>query len=468
MRVRASLPLQTYRFRSQGPNRSGRNSIPADWISGVEKAIGAIRAEAPDRFGVLAGIALSGQMHGAVCLDKAGSPVRPAILWNDGRSHEECAAYLAALPDVGWITGVLPMPGFTAPKLMWMARHEPDVFTRVDKVILPKDYVRLWLTGEIASDMSDAAGTMWLDEASRDWSDAAVDATGMRREQMPALLEASAPAGVLRSELAAQWGLQGTVTVAAGGGDAAVGGIGIGAVNEGDAFLSLGTSGQLFVATSDYRPSPERYVHAFAHAVPGRWLQMAVMLNGASPLLWFSAVTDKSVADLLSELGDDAEPAAGPLFLPYLAGERTPLNDAHATGQFSSLTGSTDRAAMTRAVLEGVALTFADCLDCLHDGGTRIKRLFAIGGGTRSDLWLQMIANALNVPVERTDGADKGPAFGAARLALLAATGESTDTVCLKPKTKARFEPVTDRHGAWRERLNLFRATYRAEKALRS
>ncbi len=441
---------------------------PADWIIGVENAIDAIRSEAPDHFKALSAIGLSGQMHGAVCLDESAAPLRPAILWNDGRSHAECATLLEAFPEIGTIVGVLPMPGFTAPKLMWMARHEPETFARIDKVVLPKDYVRLWLTGALATDMSDAAGTMWLDEASRDWSDAALDASGMRRDQMPRLHEATDLAGAVRADLVSKWGLGGTIAVAAGGGDAAVGGIGIGAIDDGDAFLSLGTSGQLFVATSDYRPAPERLVHAFAHAIPETWVQMAAMLNGASPLAWFARITGTDAANLLGELDDDASPASGPLFLPYLAGERTPLNDPHASGQFSGLTGATDRAAMTRAVLEGVALSFADCMDHMSGGGTGIERLFAIGGGARSDLWLQMIADAMNVRIARSDGAETGPAFGAARLARLAVSGENADTVCRKPETRAGFEPNPERHDAWQDRLDRFRATYQAERALRA
>ncbi len=446
---------------------------PDAWIAAVQAAVGEIRQAAPRRFAALGAVGLSGQMHGAVCLDSGQKPVRPAILWNDGRSHPQCAALLERLPGIGDIAGVLPMPGFTAPKLMWVAENEPEIFSRIQTIMLPKDYIRLWLTGETASDMSDAAGSMWLDEASRDWSDAALQATGMARSQMPQLLEGSDPAGTLRPGLAKAWGLTagvaGNVTVAAGGGDAAVGGVGIGAVNNGDAFLSLGTSGQLFVTTDSYRPSPETMVHAFAHAVPGRWFQMAAMLNGASPLAWFGGITGISAGDLLAELGDDSNPGAGPgegpMFLPYLAGERTPLNDPHATGQFFGLTGSTDRPAMTRAVLEGVTLSFADCLDRLSQAGTHVESLAAIGGGARSDLWLQMMADAMNARVERTAGAEIGPAFGAARLAIMA-TGRDAPDVCGKPDVERRFEPDADRHSAWQRQLERFRMLYRATKGL--
>jgi len=443
---------------------------PADWIAAVEKAVAEIRKAAPEAFGGLRAIGLSGQMHGAVCLDEAHKPVRPTILWNDGRSHAQCAALLEKLPEVGAIAGVLPMPGFTAPKLMWLAEHEPAHFEQVSTVLLPKDYVRLWLTGALASDMSDAAGTLWLDEAVRDWSDIVLTATGMDRAQMPPLLEGSAPAGSLRAEIASQWGLDGEIIVAAGGGDAAAGGVGIGAVEDGDAFLSLGTSGQLFVTNAAYRPFPETMVHAFAHAVPERWFQMAAMLNGASPLAWFAGIAGIEPGALLGELGLEPgnypAPGSGPLFLPYLAGERTPLNDPHATGAFYGLTAGDDRPVMTRAVLEGVALSFSDCLDCLKQAGTAIDRMAAIGGGARSNLWLQMLADALNVRVERYAGAETGPAFGAARLARMAATGESAADICSKPDVEIAFDPDAGRHAAWQSRLETFRALYRATKDL--
>lgn len=440
---------------------------PADWIAAVGKSVDAIRGRAPDGFAALKAIGLSGQMHGAVCLDASKKPVRPAILWNDGRSHAECAELLERLPEVGTIAGVLPMPGFTAPKLIWLAAHEPDHFRQVQTVLLPKDYIRLWLTGEAATDMSDAAGTLWLDEAARDWSDTVLNATGMTRSQMPPLREGSDPAGKLRSDLAQQWGLGNGTIVAAGGGDAAAGGIGIGAVEDGDSFLSLGTSGQLFVTNANYKPSPETMVHAFAHAVPERWFQMAAMLNGASPLAWFATIVGRDPGDLLGELEGEPAPGRGPLFLPYLAGERTPLNDPHATGLFFGLTGATDRPAMTQAVMEGCTLSFADCLDCVARAGSRIDRLAAIGGGARSDLWLQMLADALNVRVERYTGAETGPAFGAARLARMAATGENMAEVCTKPAVEIAFEPDASRHEAWKERLVTFRALYKAVKEIR-
>jgi xylulokinase len=458
----ATVPLEISR-----PEPLWSEQDPADWIGAVEKAVGMVCDKAPDDFAALKAIGLSGQMHGAVCLDASGRPVRPAILWNDGRSHAECAELLERLPDVGTIAGVLPMPGFTAPKLMWLAAHEPRHFRQVETVLLPKDYVRLWLTGEAASDMSDAAGTLWLDEAARDWSDSVLEATGMTRAQMTPLREGSEQAGELRSELARQWGLGGGVIVAAGGGDAAAGGVGIGAVGDGDSFLSLGTSGQLFVTNAAYKPSPETMVHAFAHAVPERWFQMAAMLNGASPLAWFATIVDRDPGDLIGELEGEPVPGRGPLFLPYLAGERTPLNDPHATGLFFGLTGATDRPAMTRAVMEGCTLSFADCLDCVEQAGSSIERLAAIGGGARSDLWLQMLADALNVRVERYAGAECGPAFGAARLARMAATGESTAEVCTKPDVEIAFEPDTGRHAAWQERLVTFRALYRTTMDIR-
>lgn len=264
------LGSETAPLTVQRPHPNWSEQAPADWIAATEAALAALARShdlAPVR-----GIGLSGQMHGAVALDDGGAVLRPAILWNDTRSHAEAAA-LDAIPDMRRISGNIVFPGFTAPKLVWMSRHEPELFARVATVLLPKDYLRLWLTGERVSEMSDASGTSWLDVAARDWSDAALTASGMRRDQMPALVEGSAPSGHLRAELAARWGM-GKVVVAGGAGDNAATAIGAGTVGAGQGFVSLGTSGVVFAASDRFLPAPDTAVHAFCHALPGTWHQM--------------------------------------------------------------------------------------------------------------------------------------------------------------------------------------------------
>jgi len=436
---------------------------PADWWSATERAVARLRAEAPAAFAALRGIGLSGQMHGAVLMDEADRILRPAILWNDGRSFAECAELERRVPKLGQIAGVPAMPGFTAPKLLWVAAHEPEIFARIAHILLPKDYVRFRLTGDHVSDMSDAAGTLWLDEAARDWSSEIVAATGLRSAVMPRLVEGSDAAGRLRPEIARAWGLDGEVVVAGGASDAGAGGIGIGAVDENDAFVSLGTSGQYFVVNETYRPYPDAYVHTFAHALPGRWFQMAAMLNGASALAWAASVVGEAdIAKLLAEV--EAAPARedGVLFLPYLAGERTPHNDPYARGVFFGMNPSTSRADLVRAVLEGVAFSFADAQAALAAAGTRPQRMSAIGGGARSPLWMQIFADVLDISIVTHEGGAKGPAFGAARLAILASEGADAAEVCTPPPVRGTFEPDAARHAAYAGRIERFRRLYRA------
>jgi xylulokinase len=437
---------------------------PEDWWQAVEQAVMAVRASAPSAFAAIRGLGLSGQMHGAVLLGQTDRPLRPAILWNDGRSFVEARELREKSPHLAEAVGVLPMPGFTAPKLLWLARHEPEIFAAVRTVLLPKDYVRLKLTGERATDMSDAAGTWWLDEGSRSWSDAALTVTGLTPAQMPRLMEGSALSGTLRPDLARRWGLSGEVGVAGGAGDAAAGAVGLGAIREGDAFLSLGTSGQLFVTTESFRPAPETLVHAFSHALPGRWFQMAAMLNGASCLAWASSLVGADIESLLEEAEVTHDKPSPTLFLPYLTGERTPHNDPHARGVFFGLSPETTRTDLVRSVLEGVAFSFADAKDCLGEAKTNLAEAAVIGGGARSAFWTKILASVLDVPLTRYVGGDKGPAFGAARLARLAMTGERPEVVCTPPPVLDVVEPDPAMVEAYRPRLAAFRRLYRVLK----
>src|ERR1700756_1975130 len=316
-------------FTVSRPHQRWAEQNPSDWWEGTRAALAALRAHHPDEFAQIRGIGLSGQMHGAVLLDSEDRVLRPAILWNDMRAVEECEELLRRAPDLHRIAGNLAMPGFTAPKLLWVARHEPDIFRQTACVLLPKDYLRLQLTGDKVSDPSDAAGTLWLDVAKRDWSDTLLAACDLTRAQMPRLAEGSAPSGMLRAELARELGLHEPVVVAAGGGDNATSAIGIGATQPGDGFVSLGASGVLCVVGDSFRPNPASAVHAFCHAIPDRWHQMSVVLSAASCLRWVCKLTGTDEPTLLAELAGLAPDAlaTAPLFLPYLSGERTPHND---------------------------------------------------------------------------------------------------------------------------------------------
>lgn len=442
------------------PHEGWSEQSPADWIVAAETVLNAIPARVR---AAIRGIGLSGQMHGAVLLDRTDDVLRPCILWNDTRAHEEAAA-LDADPTFRRLTGNIVFPGFTAPKLVWVKNHEPIVFGKVAKVLLPKDYLRLWLTGEHVAEMSDAAGTSWLDTGKRDWSDELLAATGLDRGAMPRLVEGSDRSGILRPELADRFGLPKGVIVAGGAGDNAAAGIGVGVVKAGQAFVSLGTSGVLFAANDGYRPDPATAVHTFCHALPGKWHQMGVILAATDALNWFARIAGSASADLTEGLGD-LKPPGKARFLPYLGGERTPLNDASIRGAFIGLEHDTDRNAVTRAVLEGVTFAIRDCRDALTATGTKIERLLAVGGGSRSDYWLSAIATALGTPVAVPVAGDYGGAFGAARLAIMATTGAGAEITAL-PTIAKTIDPVAALTEAFDEGHARYRAAATAIKGL--
>lgn len=355
------------------------------------------------------------------------------------------------------------MPGFTAPKLLWVAHHEPALFDQVARVLLPKDYLRLLLTGDAVSDMSDAAGTLWLDVARRDWSDTMLAATGLRRAHMPRLVEGSAPSGTVLPAIATELGLPQGVIVAGGAGDNAASAAGLGVVTPGSAFLSLGTSGVYFVANAAFSPNPQRAVHAFCHAFPGTWHQMTVMLSAASCLRWLRQLTHAdSEQQLVSEAAALAPDAHRPMFLPYLSGERTPHNNPHASGVFFGLTHAHGRGHLALAVLEGVACAFLDGQNALHDGGASIDAVTLVGGGSRSAFWAQLLADTLGRVLDRRAGADVGAALGAARLGRLARGDGDAHSVCSAPPIIDSFAPDGTRHAQAQERHARFRRLYTA------
>jgi xylulokinase len=390
-------------------------------------------------------VGLSGQMHGATLLDDQDRPLRPAILWNDGRSVNECVELERREPNSRAITGNIMMPGFTAPKLLWVAKHEPQIFQRTAHVLLPKDYVRLKLTGERVSDLSDASGTQWLDVGRRDWSDALLQATGLTRSHMPRLVEGTEPSGSITPAVADELQLP-RVVVAGGGADNAASAVGLGVVAPGQAFLSLGTSGVLFVVTDRFRPNPDRAVHAFCHCLPNRWHQMSVMLSAASCLDWAAQMTgQRDLPHLVESAQARGVNRQSPFFLPYLTGERTPYNDPRARGVFFGIRSDTDAVDLAVAVLEGVALAFADGLDVLLEKGGSIDEISVTGGGARLPYWGQLLAAALNRPLTYRVGGEVGAALGAARLGRLAlggqAAGNQMEEVCAAPPVDRVVQP---------------------------
>ncbi|AHY05104.1 hypothetical protein ALQ63_03416 [Serratia plymuthica] len=441
------------------PHPLWSEQAPQDWWHATDRAMLALGKQ--HSLQQVKAIGLSGQMHGATLLDDRQRVLRPAILWNDGRSAAQCQALERAVPQSRNITGNLMMPGFTAPKLLWVQQHEPHLFSQIDKVLLPKDYLRWCMTGEFAGDMSDAAGTGWLNVAQRDWSDEMLAACGLSRRHMPQLFEGNQITGQTHTELARRWGMP-PVPVVAGGGDNAAGAIGVGLYQAGQAMLSLGTSGVYFAVSDGFLSNPASAVHSFCHALPDTWHLMSVTLSAASCLDWVCKLTNvDSVATLLRNV-EQAPPAEAPLwFLPYLSGERTPHNNPNAKGAFWGLTHQHGPNDLARAVLEGVGFALADGMDVLHASGLQPSSITLIGGGARSPFWRQMLADISGQRLEYRTGGDVGPALGAARLAQIALNPQRplSDLLPELPLEQLH-EPDAERHRHYAARRSTFRELY--------
>jgi len=437
---------------------------PADWIAGVGTVLSSLRSAHPQAYGAVQGVALSGHMHGAVLVDAAGAVLRPCILWNDTRSFAEARA-MDADPRARALSGNIVFPGFTAPKLAWVATHEPDIFDRIARVMLPKDYVIWWLTGRYATEMSDAAGTAWLDVGARAWSQDLLALGGMTQDQMPDLLEGTDVVGdvqAARSDL----GLPAGCKVVAGGADNAVAACGVGALGEGQGFVSLGTSGVVLAGRDSYAPLPASAVHTFCHAVPGRWYQMGVVLAATDSLNWLSRITGQGAGALSDALGSGLQAPGSVKFYPYLSGERTPHNDAQVRGGFTGLDVATDTADMTSAVMAGVAFALRDSFEALKSTGAQLETALAIGGGSRSDHWCAMLATTLDIPLERPVEGAFGAALGAARIAMCGVTGADPSGIMTKPPIGDIILPQPDHVAAYEDAYRSFAAAYPTLKAM--
>lgn len=445
------------------PHPGWSEQDPVSWIDATEDAVLALKASHPKELAAVRGIGLSGQMHGATLLGAGDEVLRPCILWNDTRSHKE-AAELDADPRFRAISGNIVFPGFTAPKLVWVRNNEPEIFGATRKVLLPKDYLRLYLSGEHISEMSDSAGTSWLDTGKRAWSSELLEATGLGVGHMPSLVEGTQQGGTLRGAVAARWGMGGNVIIAGGAGDNAASAVGMGTVEAGRAFVSLGTSGVLFAANASYLPNPESAVHTFCHALPDTWHQMGVILSATDSLNWLAGITGKEAGALTAALGDTPAGPGQVVFLPYLSGERTPHNDASIRGAFAGLGHTTGSKELTQAVVEGVAFALRDSLEALRAAGTELDRVTAIGGGSRSRYWLKSIANILGIAVDIPADGDFGAAFGAARLGLIATEKADPLVVCTPPETTATIEPDANLASAYERAYGRYLALYPAMK----
>ncbi|HEI8296096.1 TPA: xylulokinase [Proteus mirabilis] len=449
-----SIPLTLSR-----PHPQWSEQDPQAWWQATDEAIKQLSRTQPME--QIQAIGLSGQMHGAVLLDAQQNILRPAILWNDGRSVKQCLQLAKQYPQFKKITGNLVMPGFTAPKLQWVAENEAEIFWQIAHVLLPKDFLRWKMSGNFASDMSDAAGTLWLDMQKRDWSDELLAATGLSRCQMPTLFEGNQITGYLLPEIAKKWQMK-QVPIIAGGGDNAAGAIGVGVYQPGQGMLSLGTSGVYFVVSEKFLQNSDNAVHSFCHALPHTWHLMSVILSAASCLDWVCQLTGISdVGAMFKEIEQQAHTDSSLLFLPYLSGERTPYNNADAKGVFWGLTHQHQRADLCRAVLEGVSFALRQGIEVADKAGQQADNITLIGGGARSEYWRQLLADITGKTLDYRQGGDVGPALGAARLAQLAINPAHLSQIILsQPKLVTRHVPNLEKHKAYQDKYNAFKKLY--------
>lgn len=439
---------------------------PEDWWQAVLSSVSHLRKAYPKQWAQLKSIGLTGQQHGAVCLNNNNQVVYPAILWNDGRSYEEATYLNTTYPQFQQITGNTVLPGFTAPKLLWLKNHHPQIFKQITKVLLPKDYIRFRLSGEFATDLSDASGTSWVDVKNRCWSEELIKFTGLNSSCMPKLYEGTEITGKLSPKLKHDFCVDNDVIIIGGGGDNAAGAVSVGVMGDGQAMLSLGTSGVYFIANSKYHSTSNGVCHSFTHCLPGMWHHMGVILTAASALGWWAKVCVRSEVDLLksAEFSGFAHENT-PIFLPYLSGERTPHNNPFAQGVFFGINHDTDESDLTNAVLEGVAFAIRDC-QVILPGADQVRSLSLIGGGAKSLYWGKIIANVLNKTVKFHDESKIGPSFGAALLALAAVKKVAITDLVKIPAVTQVFEPEKDKVLFYQDKFKKFQKLYTQVKDL--
>jgi xylulokinase len=456
------------------PHPSWAEQHPEDWWMATIEAIHKLLEKTGTSGNDVSGIGFSGQMHGSVFLDAEQQVIRPALLWCDQRTADQCAEIesLVGKENLGRLTGNRALTGFTAPKILWLRQHEPEHYARVRHLLLPKDYVRLRLTGEFGMDMADASGTLLLDVAHRRWSQTVAEQLSIPLEWLPPLFESSDVVGQLLPEAASLTGLAVGTPVVAGGGDQACGAVGVGVVRQGIASVALGTSGVVFVHDDAYQVDEAYRLHSFCHGVPGKWHRMGVMLAAGGSLQWWrnhfaheelerAQQEGKDVYELLTSLAETAPLGSeGLLFLPYLTGERTPHPDPKARGAFIGLNLRHSKAHLTRAVLEGITFGLRDSLELMKESGIEIRELRVNGGGARSPFWRQLIADIFGIPVVTVNSTD-GPAYGAALMAASGVLQKDITKLCDEwIQIVDRVEPNLELHAQYEAYYQIFRGLY--------
>ena len=453
-------------FSLSTPQNGWAEQDPLLWIQGLTDCLNSI-SKKTNLKDILA-ISFSGQMHGATCLDIDNNIIRPSILWNDTRSFAECQEMMLKNPNIMDITGNLAMPGFTAPKILWMKNHEPEYFNRIRKVLLPKDYIRFYLSGEFYSDMSDASGTYWLNVGERKWSQELLDLCDLTIDQMSNLCEGTEQTGVVSKKISEQFGFSSNCKIYGGAGDNAAGAAGLGLFQEGDGSISLGTSGVIFTPTSKFKKNYQDATHSFCHCFPDTWHLMTVMLSCTSNINWFSNTFKVSLESFFQsfEKNYKSNITQQPFYLPYLAGERTPINDPFIRGSFSNMGLQTSMDDLCYSVIEGISFAILDNYLSLEKTNLNLDNLYVIGGGSQNDSWLEMISTLIQKKLTLTEESSSMAALGAARLALVGYNQYPVDEILSKPNVIKTILPNSKNSEELIKRFHLCKKIYNQNKSI--
>ena len=453
----------------QNPQDGYSEQNPSDWIDATFECLEGLKLKKPKEFSATISIGISGHMHGATLIDEKGNVIRPCILWNDTRSHQECIEFENQSFDVRSLSGNIAMPGFTAPKINWLKNNEKESFNKIFKVLLPKDYLRFYLTGEYYSEMSDASGTLWLDVKKRKWSNQLLSSSFLEQKHMPNLVEGNQETGVLKSTFKDKFQFKNNVKVVGGAGDNAAAAAGMGVTEANQSFISLGTSGVFFAPTKDFLSNTGDAVHSFCHCLPNKWHLMSVMLSASNCLDWVCSVTNTSIEQSLKNVesfySDKDSISNAPFFLPYLSGERTPHNDPHIRGSFHSIKTSTNATNLQYAVIEGVSFGILDGVNSILKVNSDFEKIFMVGGGSRSSFWIELLSTLLNRKLSVCEQSEFGAALGVARLAMYADESiNSQDEIIKEIKVSKEYEPKSNNIDMLIKRYKIWKELYTSNK----
>ena len=457
----------------QSPKDGYNEQNPKEWVNATIECFESLKIQKPIEFCETISIGISGHMHGATLIDKYGEVIRPCILWNDTRSHEECIEFENQGIDVRSISGNITMPGFTAPKINWIKKHERENFSKIFKVLLPKDYLRFYLTGEYFSEMSDASGTLWLDIKKRKWSEDLLSCSFLEDKHMPKLVEGNEEAGTLKNKFKDKFSFKNNVTIVGGAGDNAAAAAGMGITEHNQSFISLGTSGVFFTPTQNFLSNTGDAVHSFCHCLPNKWHLMSVMLSASNCLDWVCSITNTSISEALNNVekyfSDTNDLSNSSFFLPYLSGERTPHNDPYIRGSFHSMKTTTNATNLQYAVIEGISFGILDGVNSILKVNNNFDKIFMVGGGSKSKFWIELLASLLNRKLSVCDQSEFGAALGVARLSMYVDKNIDTKENIIKEINVSKiFDPNQDKIDLLLKRYNIWRDIYFSNKKIAS